>query len=78
MQKKVNELPDAEDEGYDILEDIQPEDYIFVISPNGHLRGISFPEDLSDDEDVSSPVEDIVAFILENSIDTLPGNATLH
>lgn len=79
MAKLTKELANAlETEDYDILEDIKPEDYVFVIGPGGLLRGISFPEDMDVEDDVSPGVEDIVAFILKKTIGTTPENTTLH
>jgi hypothetical protein len=49
----------------DVLEDIRPEDYVFVIGPNGQLRGISLPSD--DGQEASPELEDILNYIVEVS-----------
>ena len=37
------------DEDYDVLEDIQPEDFVFVVDGSGQLKGISWPENLGNE-----------------------------
>jgi len=49
----------------DVLEDIHPEDYVFVVSPEGKLRGISLPED--DGQEVSEELKDILNYIVKIS-----------
>ena len=48
----------------DVLGDIAPEDYVFVVKPNGTLKGISLPEV---DVDASPGVEEIFNFFIEQA-----------
>ena len=58
----------------DVLGDIQPEDYVFVVSPEGHLRGISLPEV----DTVADPrVEEIFNFFINKDGGYL-ASRTLH
>ena len=57
-------------ESVDVLDDIHPEDYVFVVSPEGQLRGISLPED--DDQEISPELEKIVNYIVEISKEVKP------
>jgi len=81
MAKTTEELMDIEvdlDE-YDVLDDIQPEDFVFVINSSGQLKGISFPETLEDDDEVHPNIEDIINFLAKLSAETIrPADATLH
>jgi hypothetical protein len=45
----------------DVLGDIQPEDYVFVVSQDGSLKGISLPEV---DVNASTRVEEIFNFFI--------------
>ena len=54
----------------DVLDDIHPEDYVFVVSPEGKLRGISLPED--DGQEVSPELEKILNYIVEISQQVAP------
>ena len=54
----------------DVLDDIHPEDYVFVIAPNGQLRGISLPSD--EGQEVSPELEDILNYIVEISQKVAP------
>ena len=53
----------SEDE--DVLGDIAPEDYVFVVKPNGVLKGISLPEV---DEETSPEVEEIFNFFIKQAV----------
>jgi hypothetical protein len=53
-----------------VLDDIHPEDYVFVVSPEGKLRGISLPEDEA--QDVSPELENILNYIVEISQKVAP------
>jgi hypothetical protein len=57
-------------ESDDVLDDIHPGDYVFVVSSEGMLRGISLPED--DDQEVSEQLEKIVNYIVEVSKEVAP------
>jgi len=57
-------------ESVDVLDDIHPEDYVFVVSPEGKLRGISLPEDEA--QDVSPELENILNYIVEISQKVAP------
>lgn len=57
-----NDLNLSEDE--DVLGDIQPEDYVFVVKPNGVLKGISLPEV---DTEASPEVEEIFNFFIRQA-----------
>jgi len=48
----------------DVLGDIAPEDYVFVIKPNGILKGISLPEV---DVEASPEVEEIFNFFVQQA-----------
>jgi hypothetical protein len=48
----------------DVLGDISPEDYVFVVKPNGVLKGISLPEV---DVDASPEVEEIFNFFIQQA-----------
>jgi hypothetical protein len=48
----------------DVLGDIAPEDYVFVVKPNGVLKGISLPEV---DEETSPEVEEIFNFFIKQA-----------
>lgn len=59
----------------DVLENIQPEDYVFVVGPRGQLRGISLPTD--DDQEVSPEVEEIFKFFV-NKENSYLASQTIH
>ena len=71
-------LDDIETDDYDVLEDIQPEDFVFVITSTGQLKGISFPEDMRDEDEVDLNVEEIINFLVKKVVETRPAGATLH
>ena len=48
----------------DVLGDISPEDYVFVVMPNGVLKGISLPEV---DTEASPEVEEIFNFFISQA-----------
>jgi hypothetical protein len=48
----------------DVLGDIAPEDYVFVVKPNGTLKGISLPEV---DTEASPQVEEIFNFFIQHA-----------
>ena len=48
----------------DVLGDISPEDYVFVVKPNGVLKGISLPEV---DTEASPEVEEIFNFFISQA-----------
>ncbi len=79
MAKLTDDLAkDLESEDYDVLDDIQPEDFVFVINNVGQLKGISFPEDLDDADTVDPAIEEIIAFLIKKYTEVRPANATLH
>ena len=51
-------------ESDDVLGDIQPEDYVFVVNSNGVLKGISLPEV---EVDASPEVEEIFNFFIKHA-----------
>jgi len=59
-----------ENDELDVLDDIRPEDYVFVVSPEGKLRGISLPED--EGQEVSPELEKILNYIVEISQQVAP------
>jgi hypothetical protein len=69
---------DLELDEYDVLDDIQPEDFVFVINSAGQLKGISFPEEMQDQDEVDINVEEIINFLVKKVDETRPANATLH
>ena len=58
----------------DVLGDIAPEDYVFVVKPDGNLKGISLPEV---DAEASVRVEEIFNFFINRDGGYL-GNRTIH
>ena len=48
----------------DVLGDIAPEDYVFVVKPDGVLKGISLPEV---DTETSPEVEEIFNFFIKQA-----------
>ena len=58
----------------DVLGDIQPEDYVFVVSQDGSLKGISLPEV----DTIASPkVEEIFKFFINRDGNYL-ASRTIH
>ena len=51
-------------ENVDVLGDIAPEDYVFVVSQDGKLKGISLPEV---DTEASPAVEEIFNFFIQQA-----------
>lgn len=79
MAKLIDDLAkDLESEDYDVLDDIQPEDFVFVINSAGQLKGISFPETLEDADTVDPAIEDIIAYLIKKYTEVRPPNATVH
>jgi hypothetical protein len=58
----------------DVLGDIAPEDYVFVVSQDGSLKGISLPEK---DVTASDRVEEIFKFFINRDGGTL-SSRTIH
>jgi hypothetical protein len=58
----------------DVLGDISPEDYVFVVSQDGSLKGISLPEV---DVDASPKVEEIFNFFINRDGNYL-ASRTIH
>jgi hypothetical protein len=71
-------LENIETDDYDVLKDIQPEDFVFVVTSTGQLKGISFPEDMQDEDEVDLNVEEIINFLVKKVAETRPASATLH
>jgi hypothetical protein len=67
-----------DNEEYDILDDVNPEDYILVIDGNGVLRGISLPETITDEDEVPDTIEKVITMLLEKAKQTKPSNESLH
>jgi hypothetical protein len=61
-------------ENDDVLGDISPEDYVFVVSQDGSLKGISLPEV---DVNSSTRVEEIFNFFINRDGGYL-ASRTLH
>lgn len=79
MSKSTEELvKDLESEDYDVLEDIQDEDFVFVVNSAGQLKGISWPTDMEDDSEVDANVEEIITFLVKKFSEVRPPNTTLH
>jgi hypothetical protein len=57
-------------ESDDVLNDIHPDDYVFVVSREGQLRGISLPED--EDTEASPELEKILDYIVKISQEVKP------
>ena len=75
---KENLSLELEADDYDILEDIQPDDFVFVIDSRGTLKGISFPEDMQDDDEVDPTVEEIIDYLVKKHKEVRPAGVTLH
>jgi hypothetical protein len=73
----ANDFNDDTD-GYDILDDINPEDYILVLDGTGKLRGISLPESIEDEDDVPDTIAKVITLLLEHAKQSKPSNASLH
>jgi len=58
----------------DVLGDIQPEDYVFVVSQDGNLKGISLPEV---DVIADPKVEEIFKFFINRDGNYL-ASRTIH
>jgi hypothetical protein len=69
---------DLELDEYDVLDDIQPEDFVFVINSAGQLKGISFPEEMQDDEEIDPNVEEMISYIIKKGNDIMPAGTTIH
>ena len=79
MSKKAEELlNNLESDEYDVLDDIQESDFVFVVSGTGQLRGISFPIDMKNEDEVDSNVEEIINFIVKKFAEVRLENTTLH
>lgn len=65
-------------EEYDILDDVNPEDYILVLDGNGTLRGISLPETITNEDEVPETIAKIITLLLEKAKQTKPSNESLH
>ncbi len=71
-EESTNDL--SLNENDDVLGDIQPEDYVFVVSSEGILRGVSLPEA---EVGTSDKVEEIFNFIINREGGYL-ASRTLH
>lgn len=78
MSKSSERILDLEAEDYDVLDDVQDDDYVFVVNSAGQLKGISFPVDLEDEDTVDANVEEIITFLVKKYTEVRPPNATLH
>ena len=79
MSKNTEEpVKDLEAEDYDVLEDIQDDDFVFVVNSSGQLKGISWPVDLEDDDEVDLAIEDIINFLVTKHVEVRPEGVTLH
>jgi len=79
MAKNAEELiRNLESDDYDVLEDIQDDDFVFVVTASGHLKGISFPVDMKDDDEIDINVEEIINFLVKKITEVRPPDATLH
>ena len=79
MAKTTEELAkDLDSDEYDVLEDIQDEDFVFVVNSKGQLKGISWPADLEDNDEVDQNVEDIIAYLVGKFTERRPPGVTLH
>ena len=76
MAKITEEYTNAPslNESDDVLGDIQPEDYVFVVSSEGILRGVSLPEA---EVGTSDRVEEIFNFFVNRDGGYL-ASRTLH
>lgn len=79
MSKNIEKLVDLETEEYDVLEDIQDDDFVFVVNGSGQLKGISWPTTLEDEDEVDPNIEDLIAYMVKKvSENSRPPDATLH
>lgn len=79
MSKNLNDLinDDNSEEG-DILDDLQDDDFVFVISKTGQLRGISWPLDMDDEDEVDPAIEELITYLLSKFDETIPPGSTLQ
>jgi hypothetical protein len=80
MSKNTEKLvKDLDENEYDVLEDIQDEDFVFVVNSSGQLKGISWPATLEDEDEVDPNIEDLIAYMVKKVSDNArPPNTTLH
>lgn len=79
MSKNIEKLVDLETEEYDVLEDIQDDDFVFVVNGLGQLKGISWPTTLEDEDQVDPNIEDLIAYMVKKvSENSRPPGTTLH
>ena len=51
---------------------------MFVVNSAGLLKGISWPVDIEDQDEVDDRVEEIIKFLIKKFNEVRPLNATLH
>lgn len=78
MSKSIEKLVDLEAEEYDVIDDIQDEDFVFVVTSTGQLKGISFPVNMEDEDEVDTTVEEIIKFLVKKSSEARPADSPLH
>jgi hypothetical protein len=72
-------IDDLETTEYDVLDDVQDDDFVFVVTSTGQLKGISFPVSMEDDDDVDPSIEEIINFLVDKCKDTVvPPGTILH
>lgn len=79
MSKNLNDLINDDNslEG-DILDDIQDDDFVFVVSSAGKLKGISWPVDMDENDEVDPAVEELITYLLSKFDDTVPPGSTVQ
>lgn len=79
MSKNLNDLINDENSTEaDILENIEDDDFVFVVSSAGQLKGISWPVDMDEDEEVDPAIEELITFLLDNFNKSAPPDSKLH
>jgi hypothetical protein len=80
MTKIADDIIDnLETTEYDVLDDVQDDDFVFVVTSSGQLKGISFPVNMEDDDDVDPSIEEIINFLVGKYKDTVvPPGTILH
>lgn len=79
MSKNLNDLINDENSvEADILENIEDDDFVFVVSSAGQLKGISWPVDMDEDEEVDPAIEELITFLLNNFNKLAPPDSKLH
>lgn len=78
MSENTKDILNELDDSYDVLEDVQDDDFVFVLTNTGHLKGISFPVDMADEAEIDPNIEEMISFLVKKYAETRPAGTTLH